>query len=327
MNIIPKDEYFDFLNKKNKTCAINSYKKLYNLKNKVDYPKSNSNIQIKYLITNIYKNKNIKCSMQFMLLLTQFISFNDSHDLLNIIKSKNLKDNEIMKYVERYKNPNSTELLNKECSKQQFGLELLKNVIKKNIKNNILKNIFNKDSKYLDIGCGKGNKTMLFGKIFKLNNIYGTDIENWGPYYKNRKFAFNFKFILKDGTLDYEDNTFDIITCFLTLHHIKDINLIISEIYRILKPNGIFILIEHDILNYYDNMIVDIQHLFFAFLYDKNKKYIENPFYSNYFNCMEFEYIFTEKNRFKLIYTDNFYQTIDMTKRYDQQFYQIYLKN
>lgn len=312
---IPKKEYFDFLDKKGKNCIVKTYKNLYILKEKNEYPLSSSNNQINFLINDIYKNKNIIYLNKFMLLLTSFISFNESFKLLNLIKNNNLSDTDVMKYVEKVKGVDSIHSIGETCGREQFGMEFLKSQVKK--KNN-------STLKYLDIGCGDGRKTLIFSNIFKINieNVNGTDIENWGPYKKNKKFDFDFKLILKNGTLDYPDNSFDIITCFLTLHHIQNIDLMINEIYRILKPNGQLIIIEHDTLNFYDNLIIDIQHTFFAFLYDKNKNYIKHPLYSNYLNRMEFEFLFNKK--FKLISCDNYYKTIDMQKRYDQQFYQIY---
>lgn len=312
MNIIPEKEYFKFLDKKGKNCIFQSYKNIYTLKD--NYPKTNSNNQINFLITEIYKNKNINYLNKFMILLTSFISFNDSFKLLDLIKDNNLNDTDVMNYVEKAKKVDSVYSIGETCGREQFGMEFIKMQFKKD----------NSNLKYLDIGCGDGRKTITFSKVFNIDikNVKGTDIEIWGPYKKNKKFDFDFKFILKNGKLDYDDNSFDIITCFLTLHHIKDLDNMINEINRILKKNGKLIIIEHDSLNFYDDLIIDIQHLFFAFLYDKNKNYIKNPLYSNYLNRMEFEFMF--KKKFKLIKSENYYKTIDMQKRYDQQFYQIY---
>jgi ubiquinone/menaquinone biosynthesis C-methylase UbiE len=322
---IPKKEYFIFLESKGHNCIIKSYKNLYELKEKENYISSNSNNQIKFLVTQIYKTKNITYFNYLIILFTHFLSFNDSFKLLDLIKNKKITDTQIMSIVSQMKDKNKSLNTNysmgEACKKQIFGFEYLKMKMEKIIK-------INRNAKYLDIGCGDGRKTNLISKIFniKKHNVYGTDIEIWGPYLSNKKFNFDFKYILKNEKLDYLDNSFDMITCILTLHHIKNLDVIISEIHRILKPNGIFILIEHDILNYMDNLIVDIQHTFFAFLYDNNKNYIKNPYYSNYFNNMEFEYIFTHKHKFKLIENELFCQTIDMQKRYDAQFFQLYKK-
>ena len=316
--MINKNKYFTFLKKVNKNCIFETYKELYLLKNIDKYPSTSSNTQIKFLINEILKNKNITYLNYFLILLTNFIPFDNTFNLFEIIKNKDIKDKEVLSLVEKFrsKHLNTIYSIGQKCDKQTFGIEYLKKKI----------NIRFNNPNYLDIGCGNGKKTILFSKIFNIKNIYGTDINHWGPYKKKKDFPFNFKFILNDK-LDYDDNSFDIITCFLTLHHIKNLDKIIIEIKRILKKDGIFILIEHDALNYYDKLLIEIQHTFFAYLYDKNKKYIENPYYSNYLNNMEFQYIFTEKFNLKLIDSGVYYQTIDMQKRYDSQFYQIYKKS
>jgi len=316
--LIEKKKYFEFLDNKNKDCINNTYKNLFNEKLKKKYPLTNSDGQIKFLVDDIVTTKNITYYNNILLLFNSFISFDDSIKLFNIIKVKKLTDSEIIKIMEESKNKSIIKSNLYSCSKLEFSFEFIKRNIKK----------LGDNMTYLDIGCGDGRKTNKFGQVFKIKkeNINGTDIKTWGPYEAKKDLPFNFKYIMKNEKLDYADESFDIITCILTLHHIENINNMLSEIYRILKKNGTFILIEHDGLSYNDQLIIDIQHSIFAFLYDNNKNYIKEPYYSCYLNNMEFEYILTKNFNFKLLYFDNYYQTIDLQKRYDQQFYQIYTK-
>lgn len=46
------------------------------------------------------------------------------------------------------------------------------------------------------------------------------------------------------GKMDYQDENFDLITSFGVLHHIPNVSFVISEIHRVLKPNGYFIVRE-----------------------------------------------------------------------------------
>ena len=147
----------------------------------------------------------------------------------------------------------------------------------------------------------------------------------WGPYSKFKKFNFNFQFI-KNDILNYKNETFDLITCFLSLHHTKNMKKILNEIYRILKPNGLFVIIEHDILNDYDLLSVNIEHTLYDCITDKNTKCITDPVYSLYYNKMEFQYILTTQHKFKIIHSETYYESINMAKRYDNQFFQIYKK-
>lgn len=47
-----------------------------------------------------------------------------------------------------------------------------------------------------------------------------------------------------DGTLTFENNSFDLITCFGTLHHIPNVSYVIQELSRTLKPGGFFLIRE-----------------------------------------------------------------------------------
>lgn len=46
------------------------------------------------------------------------------------------------------------------------------------------------------------------------------------------------------GKMVFEDNSFDIVTCFGVLHHIPNVSFVLSEIFRVLKPNGYLLLRE-----------------------------------------------------------------------------------
>jgi SAM-dependent methyltransferase len=46
------------------------------------------------------------------------------------------------------------------------------------------------------------------------------------------------------GKLEFEDNFFDLITCFGTLHHTPNVSYIISELHRVTKPGGYILLRE-----------------------------------------------------------------------------------
>ena len=86
---------------------------------------------------------------------------------------------------------------------------------------------------YLDIGRPQNDITTLMGKHFKLNKfqIHSIDIN------------------LRDGKkIPYNDSSFDLITCLMVLHKIslENIDSIISEINRVIKPGGILILREHN---------------------------------------------------------------------------------
>jgi len=50
------------------------------------------------------------------------------------------------------------------------------------------------------------------------------------------------------GNLKFADNTFDLITCFSTLHHIPNVSFVVKELVRVLKPSG-YLLIREPIVS------------------------------------------------------------------------------
>lgn len=74
--------------------------------------------------------------------------------------------------------------------------------------------------------------------IRKLRNVSYTAIDNRCPGYRYPRYV-------KSGdllSLDYADNSFDLVICNHALEHIKDDARAIRELYRVCRPNGIAIL-------------------------------------------------------------------------------------
>jgi len=46
------------------------------------------------------------------------------------------------------------------------------------------------------------------------------------------------------GKLDFDDNSFELVTCLGVLHHVPNVGFVLSEIYRVLKNGGVLILRE-----------------------------------------------------------------------------------
>ena len=132
---------------------------------------------------------------------------------------------------------------------------------------NKYKNIIPKKiQSYLDIGSSEGKITAEFGKhlVEKYNmpktSINGTDIVDPSRAYGNTNitlgqsntidnYPVNFKLIdveTSPNHYDFEDNSQDIITAMMSLHHIPNVKKSLEDIYRMLKPGGLFIIREHD---------------------------------------------------------------------------------
>lgn len=311
MDFITNNNYLTECQKKN---LINKKKDRYKY-----YINQESNKQIKTLYNNI-KNNLINL-YRLESVINQFVnSVPITKNIMDFIKKNNVQDMDVINMIK--KNINKPVKNKDYCSGWTYAIQ---NLILKYKSINENTNNF----KYLDIGCGSGHKTLMFGKYLELNNnnIYGTDIENWGPYDQvNNKHPFNFKFIKQNNILDFDDNTFDFITCILSLHHIKNLDVTLKEIYRILKSNGILLIIEHDNYDSNDDMIIDILHLFHAYFNDKNYNYIKEPLYGKYLNFVEWDYLMMQNN-FIYVKGNILHFELSYYSRYDNLFYGFYKKN
>lgn len=98
--------------------------------------------------------------------------------------------------------------------------------------------IINKDTKILDIGCGTGNNTVLIENVTNAD-IYGID-QSVGMVSKAKGKSSNVEWIIDDAVTlsSISDQEFNIVFMVDVIHHIRDINTMFKNIYRILKKNG-----------------------------------------------------------------------------------------
>lgn len=112
--------------------------------------------------------------------------------------------------------------------------------------NKILRNEEFSDPKLLDVGCGVGE----FDNILTRSNynITGVDISNKSLDVA-RKLNPNVVYIEYDGLkLPFNDCEFDIAISICVMHHVNpdEWQNFIDEIYRVLKPGGIILIVEHN---------------------------------------------------------------------------------
>ena len=103
------------------------------------------------------------------------------------------------------------------------------------VRNGLYKSIKNQSSKIqgniLDFGCGSKPYESLFTNA---KSYIGVDIEISGHCHKESKVDYFF-----DGkTLPFPDNYFDSVVSFEVFEHVFNIDEMVSEIRRVLKPNG-----------------------------------------------------------------------------------------
>lgn len=239
-----------------------------------------------------------------------------------IIKNNFITDKYIVSYIQRKLNSIKDKSSNRKhiiCNKYDYIFQNL--FLKYKSYNTIIEN-----NTYLDYGCGSGSKTLKFANNFNINNknVYGCDIDNWGPYEQMKiKHKFNFKYILKNGKIDFPDNKFDTITTFFVLHHIDTLDNTMKKLKRVLKPNGILLFLDHNALSDSDMLLLDIQHLLYEIIYNKNYEYLDKPQYAKYYNYMEWDYIFSKYN-FNYINSHFIFDGVNNSIRYDNAYYAIY---
>ena len=120
---------------------------------------------------------------------------------------------------------------------------------------NYLSHFKNKDVRFLDLGCGRGTQINAFMQIFD-GDFYGIDlcrskIENVHVSSCN----------LEKEKLQYEDNFFDVIFSKSVIEHVDNTENFITEAYRVLKPEGIFIIMAPDWQTQMKNFYDDFTHV------------------------------------------------------------------
>ena len=299
-----------------------------------------SNKQIYIFIQEVCKKENIEQLGRFQSLLQHFISFPllqlVNQHFLTLHKNKQIKiftDETFVHFIQEHNNKqeyrksknNANNIKSHLCSDQEMLIEIidiqLKIILKKR------RDIQISNMSYLDIGCGNAFKTKKIAKDMGIskNKVYGTNIEEWGPYQKNKSsLGIHFEYI-KNNTLPYEDESFDFISSIFNLHHVEKLPDFLREIGRVLKKGGIFLLIEHDIYSEYDILIINIQHLLYSSLYDKKQNFLNHADYVYLYNQYEWGYLLKQVGLNHIfsapIVTNNLYMP-----RYDNRFFGFYQK-
>jgi len=110
-------------------------------------------------------------------------------------------------------------------SRRKLIFELLKKI---KYRNNVL-----------DIGCGTGYNLLYFKPLFK--NVIGMDISKNALLLSSKRRIKNL-FLGDAKRISISNNSVDVVLSLDLIEHIKDDNIVISEIHRILRKNGTLIL-------------------------------------------------------------------------------------
>lgn len=102
-----------------------------------------------------------------------------------------------------------------------------------------------KFNKVLDLGCGTG---VILEKISHINNkadLFGLDLSENMIAKATQRIGAKAKLSIGDAeNLPYEDNSFDLVCCVESFHHYPNPYKSLTEVKRILKKDGLFLLCD-----------------------------------------------------------------------------------
>jgi SAM-dependent methyltransferase len=88
----------------------------------------------------------------------------------------------------------------------------------------------------LDVGCANGVLTRLYARAAEVSGVFGVDFVDMGL--DPREIVFRQANLDTHDPLPFDSASFDVITCMETLEHLHDTDHIVSEIRRLLRPEG-----------------------------------------------------------------------------------------
>lgn len=124
------------------------------------------------------------------------------------------------------------------------------------VKNNLLQSIWHRQKWFvlqkiigakkfkqiLDVGCASGTFTNQLAQLFPQAKIYGVDVYDSAIKFAQKKYP-QLNFIQADAhQLPFKGNYFDLIICYETIEHVADPLLVLRQMRRVLKKDGIAIL-------------------------------------------------------------------------------------
>lgn len=182
-----------------------------------------------------------------------------------------------------------------------------------------------KPKKYLDLGGGDGKITNAIGSYLKLkkDNVVCADIEWFDEERKENEPITYTKIFEENNRLPFLNDEFSLVTCFQSLHHMKNINNVISELYRITEPGGYVIIREHDCDSGFVKILIDIEHCVFECVMKELSKHFVDNYYGNYKSKIEWTNLF-ERNGF--VYCNKRYNFKMARNNHTKYYYAMYKK-
>lgn len=133
----------------------------------------------------------------------------------------------------------------------------------------------------LDVGCSEGSITSSLGMAFKLPKeaTHGCDILDV-PL--DKRAGFTFCQLSDPEKLPYPDLSFEVVSAFMSLHHMHNPFAMLKEIDRVLKPGGVLILREHNVTDGGLSLVLDVVHGFYSMVWSDPREMTD---FKSFFSC------------------------------------------
>lgn len=106
----------------------------------------------------------------------------------------------------------------------------------------------------LDIGCGNGNFSVLLKEASNAKEAYGIELSEKGVEMSKKNGVEAFQLDIDEDDFPFEDDYFDAIFAGEVIEHLFDPDHLLEECYRILNPDGIFVLTTRNLSSLYNRI-------------------------------------------------------------------------
>jgi SAM-dependent methyltransferase len=265
-------------------CKILGYyiSHLKNIRSKKPYKSITSKKQISTIIAYAKKHKaGLAAYHRLVGILAKHVQSKNYSKILDRILTQKLSDDKIYSMIHT-KYPNKVA--------EPLGCDL--DIRRAQLYGHILLQLPNKIRNYLDFGCVDCRLTTLLGKELGLKSdfIHGVHNLEWGFTESKHKDRYQISMIPnEESKLPFKIQSFDLISCFMVLHHVKDLTRCLINLHRMLRPNGYLIIRDHDASDNLDYMLADIEHVSSV---SKDSKIDYKSYHTRYYDRLEWDYIF-----------------------------------